>query len=52
MKECETDVFTLQARRYMDLAEHLGPSAGHVEFLRRSPPGVAELRGKKMTLSV
>ena len=36
----------------MDLAEHLGSSKELVEDSRGCPPGVAELRGKKLNLSV
>jgi len=42
---------TLQARRYMDLAEHLGSSRKLVEDLW-CLPGVAELRGKNSIFSV
>ena len=43
---------TLDARRYMDFAEHLGSSRELAEDSRGCPPGVAELSGKKSNWSV
>lgn len=46
-------MLTLHARRYIDLAEHLGSSSELVEVEKGGRPlGVIELRGKKLTLPV